>query len=191
MIGWSSQTSLSSQRHSIGGFLTAWVPYCTPYQCLNPVWVPYQPLQLSIKSSARQVIITWQPQQTPIIKICDEDASALVVDNGEMMYLEASSPQLFVILETQDSWLKWDRRTLMLEMKPRAREVSFWAWNPDQLGWHGEDLASHLLQWAQGCSRGTSNSAHWGSSQPNGKQNEDSRWCNWFHVINFTTSRFR
>ncbi len=40
-------------------------------------------------------------------------------------------------------------------------------------GWHGEDLAPHLLQWAARGPRGAPCAAHWGAPQPQGQPRED------------------
>merc|ERR1712012_636678 len=42
----------------------------------------------------------------------------------EMMLPEPSSPPLLEDPDTRESWLVWDRRTPMLEMRPSPREVS-------------------------------------------------------------------
>merc|ERR1711953_823495 len=52
-------------------------------------------------------------------------------------------------------------------------EVPCWAWHHHQLGRHGEDLASHLLQRAPCCPRGAARPPHRGSPQLQGQQGED------------------
>ncbi len=52
-------------------------------------------------------------------------------------------------------------------------EVSNWAWYCLQLGWYGEDLAPHLLQWAASCPRGPPMLVDRSSVEPKGKQRKD------------------
>merc|ERR1712088_1158161 len=52
-------------------------------------------------------------------------------------------------------------------------EVPCRAWHHHQLGRHGEDLASHLLQRAPCCPRGAARPPHRGPPQPQGQQGED------------------
>merc|ERR1712041_13151 len=70
-----------------------------------------------------------------------------------------SSPPLWVVPDMWVSWWVWDRRMPMSVTRPSPREVSSpevscGTWNHHQLGRHGEDLASHLLQRAACCPRG-------------------------------------
>ena len=52
-------------------------------------------------------------------------------------------------------------------------EIPNWAWDYYQLGWHGENLAPHFLQWTTSCPRGTSNPVDWSPIEPKGQQRKD------------------
>ena len=78
------------------------------------------------------------------------------------------------------------RRRSTIETRYSHIEISDRTWHRHQLGWHGKDLASYILQWTSCCTRRTPRSPHRSTPQSQSQSREDDT----NHVRNLQHTRY-